>query len=764
MDGQVEMMYRDFFSQMTGHEVYSHQVRFAEEELHDIVINVPTGCGKTEMAVLTWLYHRVERGEREWPRRLVLCFPLRSLVHQTYERVSKWLSRMPEDKRPPVYMAMGGRNDREWLSRPEDDAIIIGTQDMLVSQAINHAYTLSCKIWPMCFGLLNNDSLWVMDEIQLMGDALATTLQMSHFREKHGTWKKCYSWWMSATINDVFLVTVDHPRRAPVFRLLDDEKKELKRIITAPKEILRSEAIDAKEVVSEVVDYIQSGGPGPVFIVVNRVKRGQEIYRLMTKKKVPSVLLHSRFRGVDRKRNMDTFMGSGVKVVISTQVIEAGMDVSCAAMWTDVASWNSMVQRFGRCNRSGEHRGAFIKYILLPGSDAKSCYPYLPEEIDLSIKALSDIDDASPETLATINVPMSDSSAFLNVIRNRDILDLFHSDMDVVGGRMNVDGYVRDRRNSPDVYVFWRDFVAPDEQELPHRDELCPVRMDDFKKYFKKMGGKMSGKRGAKAYSYDSDDDTWRPLGVEDIEVGCDVMLKTGCGGYTSGFGWTGKVGGKVEEVVMPVDVLYTGKVASKGVYETIKEHSKKVVVAVKSICSELAEIELPVDDMVRAALMHDIGKAHPEWQGKSPDGGPWAKFGEYRPPCRVRHCVASALGCWGRLEKGWSFLSIYLIGSHHGFLRSMGRRRRRDAPGSVFGVSNGDVIPPVPGLTEEEIHVSVSPCRIGCGGGVTDGGDPSWNDRYSELLSSIGPFRLAYMEALFRAADWRASKNEVDG
>jgi CRISPR-associated endonuclease/helicase Cas3 len=40
-------------------------------------------------------------------------------------------------------------------------------------------------------------------------------------------------------------------------------------------------------------------------------------------------------------------------------------------------------------------------------------------------------------------------------------------------------------------------------------------------------------------------------------------------------------------------------------------------------------------------------------------------------------------------------------------------------------------------------------------------GGDQSWAGQALKLRDHLGPFRLAYLEALLRAADLRASKKE---
>jgi CRISPR-associated endonuclease/helicase Cas3 len=39
--------------------------------------------GKTAAVVLAWLWNRVQRPDSEWPRRLVYCLPMRTLVEQT---------------------------------------------------------------------------------------------------------------------------------------------------------------------------------------------------------------------------------------------------------------------------------------------------------------------------------------------------------------------------------------------------------------------------------------------------------------------------------------------------------------------------------------------------------------------------------------------------------------------------------------------------------------------------------------------------------
>ena len=42
------------------------------------------------------------------------------------------------------------------------------------------------------------------------------------------------------------------------------------------------------------------------------------------------------------------------RIVVATQVVEAGIDLNAAVLVTEAAPWPSLVQRAGRCNRTGQ--------------------------------------------------------------------------------------------------------------------------------------------------------------------------------------------------------------------------------------------------------------------------------------------------------------------------------------------------------------------------------------------------------------------------
>jgi CRISPR-associated endonuclease/helicase Cas3 len=201
-----------FFQKATGNSPFPFQRRFAEEQVLPQLVHVPTGLGKTAMAVLGWLwrkrFHSNEEIRKATPRRLVYCLPMRVLVEQTVKNAGKWIDALvgaqciAPSSAPNIHILMGGEETEAWDIYPEEEAILIGTQDMLLSRLLNRGYAASRARWPIQFGLFNTDCLWVFDEIQLMGSGLATTTQMEAFRHRLGSQDGhgCQSVWMSATM------------------------------------------------------------------------------------------------------------------------------------------------------------------------------------------------------------------------------------------------------------------------------------------------------------------------------------------------------------------------------------------------------------------------------------------------------------------------------------------------------------------------------------------------------------------------------------
>ena len=207
------------FEQLTGLAPHAWQVALANgTSIDNRVVHIPTGFGKTRGVASVWAFHR--RQNHDCPRRLVWCLPSRVLVEQTVNTLRQLFEKVGQIEGTdsvPVYPLLGGVDTGDWHRYPERPCVLVGTQDMLLSRALNRGYGSGRARWPIEFGLLNQDCLWVIDEVQLQGVGLATSVQLQAFRELWSveSGSRCATWWMSATLAPDWLKTKDFAESVP---------------------------------------------------------------------------------------------------------------------------------------------------------------------------------------------------------------------------------------------------------------------------------------------------------------------------------------------------------------------------------------------------------------------------------------------------------------------------------------------------------------------------------------------------------------------
>jgi CRISPR-associated endonuclease/helicase Cas3 len=647
---------------------------------------------------------------------------------------------------------------------------------MLLSRALNRGYATSRFRWPVQFGLLNNDCLWVMDEIQLMGSGLATTTQFQAFRRKLGTAFGIQSLWMSATIRPEWLATVDfdHAHDAPGAPLglgVEDKKhKVLKERFEAVKNLEAAPFEATGDGKGEAELALERHSPGTrTLVVVNTVKRAQAIYQVLRKRKaaVEVVLVHSRFRPPDREAALHRLLaepGEQGVIGVCTQVVEAGVDVSAKTLITDLAPWGSLVQRFGRCNRRGEFglsQEAKVIWIAPANlSDDKNLKPapYLAEELRAAARQLGSLADVGPSKLP----PFEDRLSFANVVRRKDVVELFDTTPDLAGADLDISRFIRET-DRHDLLVFWRDVPdagpSPDEPG-PARAELCSVPVGDLDPQTRAM------------WRWDHLQKAWERPRV--LCPGMVLMLRAAEGGYAPDVGWIRKETNTAPLAVggAPPEANEEDLYVKSRVWKTLSAHTEEVVKELEGLIGQL-----PLGDSEWAAALrlaarwHDAGKAHPVFQGAvkdPPRDDCWGKavaMAQYRPR-GFRHELASALAMLGnRLPD----LAAYLAAAHHGkvrlSIRSLPNERPPDGSPKRFarGVSEGDMLPETVlggGVVMPATTLRLSFMDLGS----DEETGPSWLARTLALRDGLGPFRLAFLEALLRVADWRASRNGEEG
>ena len=791
--------YRDMVMRATGgFEPYPWQETIAFEGLPDI-ISVETGCGKTMGAVFAWLwrrrFHPVVSVREATPHWLILCLPLRVLTNQVEQLVAAWVTNLGLDDQITVHTLMGGRKDgrgESLRSHPQSDAVVIGTVDMLLSRALNRGYAMGRFGWPIDFGLLHNGCHWVFDEIQLLGPALPTSRQLDAFRRSIGTALPSRSTWMSATIDHGAIRTVDNPDVERVVILgAADKQGPLGRRLRASRKVEHMVVEPQRRFKDLAKALVDAHRPGTLTLaIVNTVKCARSLSAEVVKVSgdVPVTLLHSRFRPPERRQKVGELLGSlpdTGRIVISTQVVEAGIDVSAATLLVEAAPWPSVVQRAGRCNRDGEAISGRLLWV-----EPERPEPYLSDDIAASVAALLELEGADVTATSLRKREVPTTPVLHPVLRRSDLIGLFDTAPDLSGNDVDVAPYIRSTEGL-DVYVTWRDLPEgrplPDDRP-PVAEELCPVPFGREVLEFSTR---------SPIYYFDHIEGAWNVAYSTHIRPGMKLLAAADRGGYSPQSGWDPTAGEPVPPVTSSGDdsddpdpeqiVGADARSFIAGVWVGLERHLSDVETEATNLLLALAPDRLSSaarEAAITAARLHDVGKAHEVFQNtlvrsasddqersRAEAEGPWAKSGGQARSRHsrkyFRHELASALMLLG---EGSSILNgvedadlvSYLVAAHHGRIRMGIRSLPDEAKGLVLGVRHGDTVPSVriPGGALPKSTLSLEVTDLG----RSDCGERSWAERSWDLLDRYGPFQLAFLEAIVRLADWAASDAESNG
>ena len=472
--------FEGFFRAATGNGPHGYQTRLARDGL-PAVVQAATGAGKTGI-VLAWLWRRLHGPDAGGtPRRLIYALPQRSLVEQVANEVASWLDRLGLAGEVALHVVMGGAgaSQGQWRQDMHLPAIVVGTVDSLVSKALNRGYGIGRATFPIDFALVSNDAHWVIDEIQLCPESTVTLRQLAAFARSLGTAEPFSLTCMSATVSEALLCTVDNPALAPgdVLGIEPGERVgELAVRLGAGRTVRR---LDSQPGDYQAIARFAAGlhRPGTLTLVVlNTVDAARKVRAALPAVDARVTLVHSRFRGREREALAERVAsqpdGAG-HIVIATQVVEAGLDLNAALLVTEAAPWPSVVQRAGRCNRTGRVDGAELWWV----APAKH-QPYERQDIAASVAELEQLEGESLTGEGLLARRVAVTEPVIAVLRRPDLIGLFDTAPDLSGADLDVAPYVRDA-DELDAQLIWATWTPELVDGRPASDGRAACRRQD---------------------------------------------------------------------------------------------------------------------------------------------------------------------------------------------------------------------------------------------------------------------------------------------
>ncbi len=384
--------YRAFFKKVNfSVDPYDYQIDVARRLAagENVVLGAPTGAGKTLTVLTPFLYD----GWRPRPHRLIYALPLRTLAQSIYAEAQKLVARVPGlaeawGAKPDALVTMqtGEQPDDPFFTRGR---IIITTYDQVLSGLLCGPYGLGPSLHNVNAAAVVG-ALVVFDEFHLMEVHRAFLTGAAGLRLFGGLTQ---SVWMTATAT------------APLRRALAEA-------LNARDASPDDEAVGALPTVAEVqrglvlgdssltADAVLAASSGRTLVICNTIARAQAVFealRAVLPHGVPCMLLHARFfksHRAEKEAELGRLFGKGATgraVLVATQVIEAGIDISCDDLHTELCPINALVQRAGRCARYPGESGAVHVYPL-PTAEDRWWLPYgTRDKPDPTLTATADL-------------------------------------------------------------------------------------------------------------------------------------------------------------------------------------------------------------------------------------------------------------------------------------------------------------------------------------------------------------------------------------
>ena len=382
LESRLEKLKEDFVSKGVS-DGWNEMQRFAKNNTDSNLILIgSTGLGKTEASLL-WIGNN--KG--------FYVLPLKTAINAMYRRIRNTLYK---DDYTENLGLLHGELENIYLEDESQGTVDSETEESMkfweyygLTRAMSLPLTISTpdQVFRFAFKYCSYElqlatysySKMVIDEIQAYSpDILATLIYALQLIDMVGGKFAITTATLPPFIKDLLQEDID--------KKIEYKEKTFLNNKIRHRVSLRHSAINIDDIKDFIEDkYHQESMK--LLVVVNTVTKAQGIYRELKSWldendiEIEMNLLHSKFTVQHRSEKEDAILKDGEskckkKVIwISTQVVEASLDIDFDYLFTELSDLSSLLQRLGRCNRKG-----------LKSVDEFNSYVYLDIDENLLIK------------------------------------------------------------------------------------------------------------------------------------------------------------------------------------------------------------------------------------------------------------------------------------------------------------------------------------------------------------------------------------------
>ncbi|MFO7794086.1 MAG: CRISPR-associated helicase Cas3' [Candidatus Nanohaloarchaea archaeon] len=367
-------------------EAYQEAEKIIEGEEDLMTLTLPTGAGKTLTALNMALKMRLESDLERSPR-IIYSLPFLSIIDQNYEVVQNVLENeglLEEDKERPElllrhdHLSPGYAENMSDEEREEEEEKNPGNPILLTegwnSEIVNTTFV---QFFETLFSTENSqarkfhkiaNSIILLDEIQ--------SLPIKYWKPVEEAFKV-----LAEKFNTkIILMTATQPElieKEDSEEAIPEEKEEeyFKTFDRVDYEF-DLELNDLEVLTDEVESEAETGKD--LMVVMNTKSSAKQLYEALNDVDSRIIFLSTDILPKHREERIREIKESDEPVlVVTTQLIEAGVDIDMDIVWRDFAPLDSIVQTAGRCNREDSKDKGLVKVVKLEDEHGRAYCNYV---------------------------------------------------------------------------------------------------------------------------------------------------------------------------------------------------------------------------------------------------------------------------------------------------------------------------------------------------------------------------------------------------
>jgi len=338
-------------------------------------ITLPTGLGKTLSAFKSALKLReIIKDEKGVGPRLIYSLPFLSIIEQNYDTIEEVLEYDLDEIPPDIllkhhYLSKGYRrkDDEEnpigdlLLTESWHSEIVITTFVQLFESMITNKKNRARK-----FHNITN-SIIILDEIQSIPRKYWKLI--NNFLQKLAEKYECWIIFMTATQPLIF-------QRKEMTELVDNKEKYFSAMDRIEYEDQRKiDNID--ELKTKMLETSRESN-NDIMAVMNTIGSAEDLFDRIKNDLTDQedlIFLSTNLLPQDRLKKINKIKESdNQKFIVTTQLIEAGVDIDVDEIYRDFAPFDSIVQAAGRCNRENKGDEGKVQIMKLRDEDVDTEY------------------------------------------------------------------------------------------------------------------------------------------------------------------------------------------------------------------------------------------------------------------------------------------------------------------------------------------------------------------------------------------------------